>query len=67
MADERDSAVLLLALSKTCETLAQRVDGNTRHEGGELTSLVEQADTAINAVASHLDKEKPSLPLRDAN
>ena len=61
MADERDSAVLLLARAKTCETLAQRVDGNTRHEGRELTSLVEQADVAINAVASHLDGERDKL------
>ena len=61
MADEYDSAVLLLALSKTCETLAQKVDGNMGFEGGELTSLVKKADVAINAVASHLDGERSEL------
>ena len=61
MTDEHDSAVLLLALAKTCETLAQMVYGNARFEGEELTSLVGQADDAVNAVASHLDGERDKL------
>ena len=61
MTDEHDSAVLLLTLAKTCETLAQRVYGNARFEGEELTSLVGQADDAVNAVASHLDEKKSNL------
>ena len=61
MTDERDSAVWLLALAKTCETLAQRVCDNTRLEGEELTSLVEKTDAAVKAVALHIGEENPSL------
>ena len=57
MTDAHDSAVLLLALAKTCETLAQRIDGDLRFEDEELTNLVAKADVAVNAVTFHLDEK----------